>query len=119
MSNPRFKHDTYKLADFWVVGISIRTANANGQAHQDLGKLWQRFMAEQVSEAIPQKLDPRVYCLYTEYESDSNAPYTAVLGHRVESPTAIPEGMKAFKIAGGTIAKIETKGPLPESVVEA
>ncbi|MFK8301900.1 hypothetical protein ACI75Y_03225 [Capnocytophaga stomatis] len=32
--------------EFKIIGIAVRTTNANGQATTDLGKLWGQFMSD-------------------------------------------------------------------------
>jgi len=45
-----------KIEEFYVVGISVRTTNQNGQAGKDIPSLWQKFMEEGVHQQIPNKL---------------------------------------------------------------
>lgn len=56
-----------ELTDFPIIGISVRTTNENGQAIKDIGPLWERFLSENLIEKIPNKVDPTVYSVYTDY----------------------------------------------------
>ena len=105
------------LPEFSVIGISVRTTNEATQAATDIPSLWQRFMAENISAAIPNKMDDAIYSIYTEYEKDHTKPYTTILGCHVSSLDAIPDGMigKTFKAAD--YVRFVAKGNLNEGVV--
>jgi predicted transcriptional regulator YdeE len=108
---------TVKIEPFKIIGISIRTTNENGQASQEIAKLWQRFMSENVISKIPNKIDNAVYSLYTEYESDHTKPYTTILGCKVENLDNIPNGMVGKSFDGGTYYKTTAKGDLMQGLV--
>ncbi len=44
-----------KMDEFYVMGISVKTTNINGQSSQDIGKLWEVFIADKVMDKIPNK----------------------------------------------------------------
>jgi predicted transcriptional regulator YdeE len=76
-------------------------------------------MQDGVLEKIPNKLDHSIVAVYTDYEGDHNADYTFVLGARVGSDAAVPEGMVAKKIPAGRYAVFTSaKGPGPKVVPE-
>ena len=108
---------TVKIEPFKIIGISIRTTNENGQASQEIAKLWQRFMSENVISKIPNKIDNAVYSLYTEYESDHTKPYTTILGCKVENLDNVPNGMVGKSFDGGTYYKTTAKGDLMQGLV--
>ena len=74
-----------KIEPFKLIGISLRTTNENGKAAKEIGELWEKFLNENISDAIPNKVDNTVYSLYTDYEGDYTKPYTAILGCPVNS----------------------------------
>jgi predicted transcriptional regulator YdeE len=106
-----------RIEPFRVIGISVRTTNENGQGAIDIGALWGRFMAENVLEAIPNKIDNTVYSIYTDYESDHTRPYTTIIGCRVNSLDTIPEGMTGKSIDGGSYVKLTAKGDLSKGLI--
>ena len=106
-----------KIESFKVIGIAIRTTNQNGQAAQDIPKLWSQFMSNHVLEQIPNKISNDIYCLYTKYESDFMAPYTTVLGCKVSSLETVPDHMEGIEINGGNYAKFEAQGDLNQGIV--
>jgi len=97
--------DTQELESFNIIGIAVRTTNANGQSGIDIPALWDRFISEGIADQIPDKVDRTVYSVYTEYEGDFTKPYTTVLGCNVNSLDIIPEGMKGIVIEKGTYIK--------------
>ncbi|WP_045113224.1 effector binding domain-containing protein [Microscilla marina] len=106
-----------KVEPFKVIGITVRTSNKNGQGLQDIGALWQRFIAEQLLNKIPNKLDNEVYSIYTEYEGDYTQPYTTLLGCKVSTLDHIPEGMTGKVFAGGQYQRFVAQGNLNQGVV--
>jgi len=102
---------------FQIIGIAVRTTNENNQSGIDIPQLWQTFIAENIADQIPNKMDSTIYCLYTDYEKDHTKPYTAILGCRVESLTHVPKNMLGKRVAGGTYASYVAKGNLADGVV--
>ncbi len=108
-----------ELDSFTIVGISVRTTNQNGQSQTDIGRLWQRFIGENLIAKIPERASSDTYCVYTDYESDLNGAYTTLIGCRVNSTNNIPEGFTKKDILRGKYLKIESKGKLPDCVVQS
>lgn len=100
-----------------IIGISCRTTNENGQSADDIPALWQRFMAEQIADMIPDKISPDIYCLYTDYERDHTRPYTTIIGCRVNNLDAIPKGLTGLTIEGGDYNLETVKGNISEGLV--
>ncbi|HEU4716434.1 MAG TPA: GyrI-like domain-containing protein [Bacteroidia bacterium] len=105
-----------QTGDFYVAGISVRTTNAGGQSMKDIGELWGRFFAENISAKIPGKVSADIYSIYTDYESDHTGLYTTLLGCRVSSVEDLPEGMTGKKIPGGKCMKFTCKGKIPDVI---
>jgi len=84
-----------KKEEFIITGISVRTINRDGKSQKDIAGLWERFMREQLSAGIPDKINNDIYCLYTDYESDHTGEYTTILGHRVHSLQNQPEDFES------------------------
>jgi predicted transcriptional regulator YdeE len=68
---------------------------------------------------MPGRRNDVVYCVYCEYESDHNGPYTVVIGCAVDPDVAVPEGIKKVTIDAGNFVVCEAKGELPNSVFAA
>jgi len=109
-----------QVVAFKIIGIAVRTTNENQQAAIDIPALWGKFMAEQLLERIPNKVDSTIYCVYTDYEKDHTKPYTTILGCKVSSSEVVPEGMVLKEISAGDYQHQTVKGNLMQgAVVEA
>ncbi|WES99425.1 GyrI-like domain-containing protein [Chryseobacterium arthrosphaerae] len=106
-----------KVEPFKVIGIAVRTTNENNQAAKDIPALWEKFISEDILNAIPGKIDNAVYSIYTDYEKDHTKPYTTVLGCKVENLDHIPEGMVGKSFEGGNYIRFTPKGNLAEGLV--
>lgn len=106
------------IENFEIIGIEIETTNQNGKATEDLGRLWERFFTENISEKIPNKRGNEIYSIYTDYESDYNGKYKAIIGIKVDSLEEIPKGLVGRKFEGGQYQKFIAKGQMPNAVGE-
>jgi len=106
-----------KLAPFQVIGISVRTTNENGQAASDIGSLWGKFMTENISLKIPNKISDDIFAIYTNYISDHTKPYDTILGCKVSSLDMIPKGMVGLSFDGGTYNKFISKGDVTKGAI--
>jgi len=109
----------FEKPDFYFAGISCRTENADGKAGQDIYNLWDRLFKEDISRKISNKISDDTYTVYTDYESDHNGEYTAIVGFPVTYTKEAPKGIELFKIKGGKYAEIIARGELPDCVLEA
>lgn len=105
------------IHSFHIIGISVRTTNENAQSAKDIGALWQQFITEEISNKIPSKTDEAIICVYTDYESDYTAPYTTILGCKVENLDHIPEGMIGKTIETGNYKEYTAIGNAQEGAV--
>jgi predicted transcriptional regulator YdeE len=111
-------YETIELEKFNIIGISVRTTNQNGQSQKDIGELWGKFMGQGLAAKIPDKESHDIYCMYTDYESDANGPYTTILGCKVSSLENIPEGFTGRTIPTTRYHMYRTKGNIPDCVVQ-
>lgn len=106
-----------KIEAFNIIGFSVRTTNKEGQAGIDIPALWHKFMSAQAADHIPGKIDDTLYCVYTDYEKDYTAPYTVILGCRVQAVTQLPEDMTSVTIKAGNYVEFTAKGKIMEGMV--
>lgn len=111
------KPDFQVIEQFQVVGISVRTTNAHGQAMKDIEALWTRFWGEEIKNKVPNKISDDIYALYTNYESNYTGAYTMIIGMPVSSLGSIPAGFEGITIPKATYQKFVSKGKMPEAVV--
>lgn len=105
------------IEKFYVLGISTRTTNANGQAAKDIEALWTKFWGEGIQQKIPNKISEEIYAVYTDYETDYTGYYTAIIGFSVTSLADIPANMMGIAIETTTYEKIVSIGKMPEAIV--
>jgi predicted transcriptional regulator YdeE len=105
------------IQKFYVIGISIRTTNENGESAKDIETLWGRFWGKEIQKQIPNKVNDNIYAVYTDYETDFNGPYTAIIGLAVNSLENIPEGFVGITIENAVYQKFVSKGKMPEAVL--
>ena len=110
--------DQLTIKGFYLIGISVRTTNQNGQAMKDIGGLWNWFMSEQILQQVVNRLSDDIYCVYTDYESDKDGYYTTVLGCQVATKDNIPEGLICITVPPGNYKRYVAKGALPQAVGE-
>jgi len=102
---------------FKVIGIAIRTTNANNQSQQDLGKLWGQFFAENIIAKIPNKISSHILAIYTDYESDYTGEYTTIIGVPVSTLDEIPSGFIGREFEADNFQKFVAKGERESAVV--
>jgi predicted transcriptional regulator YdeE len=104
---------------FNIIGISIKTTNQNGQAKQDLEKLWKQFFSENIISKIPNKLSNDIFSIYTDYKSDFTEEYLAIIGIQVTDLKNIPDGLIGRYFKPETFKKYIAKGEIPNSVANS
>lgn len=110
--------ETITLPEFYIMGISVRTSNGNGQAQADIGALWGKLLQENILTQIPNKVNNEIYCVYTNYENDFQGLYTTILGCQVSSLETIPIGFMGKIILAANYQVYTSKGKLPDCVAE-
>ena len=104
------------IQKFYLIGISTRTTNENGQSAKDIEVLWSKFWSEEIQKQIPNQISDKIYAVYTDYESDFTRPYTTIVGSAVSSLAHIPEGFVGITIETANYQKFVSKGKMPEAV---
>jgi predicted transcriptional regulator YdeE len=112
---------TVDQKEFTIVGISARTNNAQEAGGNGvIAKQWDKFYKEGILDKIPNKADPAVYAVYSDYASDRNGDYTYVIGAKVSGASSVPSGMVAKTISAGKYAVVTSqRGPIPKVIIEA
>ena len=110
-----------EVKEFSVIGIEARTNNAKEMTDSGvIPKQWNRFFAEEILAKIPNKVEPTIYALYTDYASDRNGDYTFFIGAEVSSTAVIPGGMVTKKVPAGKYAIVASaRGPVQNVVPQA
>jgi predicted transcriptional regulator YdeE len=106
------------LEEFYVIGIFVRTSNTNNKSLADIGELFGKFMGQNILELIPNKSSRDIYSVYTDYESDFNGPYTAIVGCKVSSLNDIPTGLIGKTIPASKYQVYSSTGKLSISLAK-
>jgi predicted transcriptional regulator YdeE len=109
------------VREFSIIGLEARTSNAQEMTQSGvIAKLWSRFFAEAILARIPNKVDPTIYAVYTDYANHRNGDYSFVLGAKVSRTSLLPAGMVAKKVPAGRYAVVRSaKGPVENIVPQA
>jgi len=112
---------TVDQKEFTMIGISARTNNAQEAAGNGvIPKQWAKFYKEGILDKIPNKADPVIYVVYTDYASDRDGDYNYIIGAKVSDVSTVPAGMVARKISAGKYAVVTSeRGPIPKIIVDA
>ncbi len=97
-----------------IIGFQIQTSYAT--AAQDMGLLWQQAMQPDFVTRIPGALPEALYVVYTDYDSDYQGRYAAIIGYAVPAATVPPEGLVAVTLPAGTYTCDRAQGDLVEAV---
>jgi len=108
-----------EVKGFSVIGISVRTNNAREMTPNGLiGGQWQKLMQQNMLAKIPERLDPNVLVLNTNYASDKNGDYDYVIGAKVNPSAKTPDGMVKLHVPSGKYAVFTSdKGPIQQVTV--
>ena len=102
---------------FNITGISVRTTNQNNQSHHDLNQLWQHVFNSGILHRIPGKKNNKIYCIYTDYKSDYQDEYTAIIGVETDIDIVMPDELTRVQIKKGNYIKYEETGKIPDIVM--
>lgn len=102
---------------FKIIGISTRTTNKDNQSKEDLGRLWERFFAENIIDKIPNKSASDIILIYTDYKSDFTDKYTTIIGLMVSTLDEIPDGLIGREFKPDNFQKFTAKGEMPKAVL--
>jgi predicted transcriptional regulator YdeE len=107
-----------QMPAFYLAGISVLTSNLNGQSAQDIGNLWATFFTQHLAAQIRGKLTDELICAYTDYASDMNGPYTAVLGYQVDPGEEQAADIIVVQVKACTAVMFESANTEPATVLE-
>jgi len=117
-ANPSMK--TTLPEPIYVAGYMIRTSNAKEMGgNGEIGKLWGRFMQQNLAAQIPNRIGQTLIVVYSDYASDEKGEYNYLLGAPVTTVDGLPAGLSFRRIPAGQFAVFTTaQGPVAQ-VLEA
>lgn len=121
------KFETKQLPSFKLIGVELRTTNADGRAMQEIPLFWERFIREKTSSMIPSQVDPsKIVAVYTHYDQDVDPKtvlekgfYSLIIGAEVSSLEAIPPGFVGIEVPSDKHAILNMQGHVAKIVPEA
>jgi predicted transcriptional regulator YdeE len=105
----------------YVAGFMVRTSNAKEMSgNGEIGKLWNRFMQQNLATQIPNRVGQNLMVVYYDYASDEKGEYNYLLGAPVTSVDSLPAGLSFRQVPPGQFAVITTaQGPIAEVMQSA
>ena len=112
------ENETINREESTAVGICARTNNSAPDMGMKIGTLWNDFYSKGICESINGKKNGKALCMYTNYESDYNGDYDAVVSCEADENATQPAELKKFTIPAGKYAKFIVKGHVQKAVME-
>lgn len=100
----------------YIVGIFQETSFKEEQHTKDLENLWEKYTLQDPLAKISNKLDDKIYFVYTDYGSDEDDGFTLMMGYRVTNLDAIPSGLSSLTIPTSKYAVFKVSGDLEQNV---
>ncbi|HZW61990.1 MAG TPA: GyrI-like domain-containing protein [Candidatus Babeliales bacterium] len=102
-----------------IMGAELRTTWMNNECYAAIPAFWQQQREQKIFEKIPNKAQPVLMALYTNYTPDfslTSGYYSLIIGAPVTSKANIPEGMVVKELPASKYAVFTAKGPFAESI---
>jgi predicted transcriptional regulator YdeE len=105
----------------YVAGFMVRTSNAKEMSgNGEIGKLWGRFMQQNLAAQIPNRVGQNLIVVYSDYASDEKGEFNYLLGAPVTAVDSLPAGLSFRQVPPGQFAVITTaQGPIAEVMQSA
>lgn len=106
-----------KQDEKFFIGLELRTSNETCSLEMPAHK--EKFFNENILAKIPNKINGKIFALYTNYEGDYTKPYSWILGCEVSTLDEVPEGLIGKVIPASNYAVFTTQGKFPEGLIAA
>ncbi|WED44569.1 GyrI-like domain-containing protein [Legionella cardiaca] len=109
-----------QIQNFTVAGISTRTNNQNefDLKTAKLPTLWNKFYAQDIpSQFSSYKLNPSIFGVYSDYESDVTGSYTVTAGLEISDEMPPPQ-FTTIAVQSGNYLLFENQGPQPQTIIQ-
>ena len=110
------KYKAFHAPEQTFIGVAETTTYEGDRYLQDIEALWGYFMENDISEAIPNIVDERVYLLYSDYDKAGNGTFKVTIGYRTSDLSYIYEGLEGITVPEMDFAVFESDGD-PEAFV--
>ena len=109
-------YEIVELDNMTTVGITVRTKNSDADMTMKIGALWQQFYGNGIYASIPNKVNHKSICIYSDYETDVNSEYSASVVCQVTETEGVLEDKVVKIIPKGKYAKFIVRGNAMEAV---
>ncbi|MEO1257523.1 MAG: effector binding domain-containing protein [Bacteroidota bacterium] len=104
------KYKTYSQKNTeYFVGISTETTFEQNLHLTHLQELWDYFLKNDISPAIPNIVDEKVFVIYSDYEQPASGKFKITIGFRTENIDNIYEGLTGIAIPPVQFAVFESE----------
>ena len=97
----------YVSPQFNIVGVSALTTRQNNESDFTQKELWDYFLKEDISVAIPDIIDDKVYVVYSDYDKGKKGQFQITIGYKTASLDNIYEGLTGVKVKASKYAAFE------------
>jgi len=111
-------YELVQLEEKKVVGLRVRTSNADPNMSSIIGMAWQRFFGEGIYASIPGKKNDKSIGLYANYENGASGAYDVMVCCEAEETANLPKGFDSEIIPSGKYAKFIVRGHVQKAVGE-
>ena len=111
-------YEVVELDEKVVAGIGARTNNQSPDMTAVIGGLWQKFYGEGYYAELPYKKNLKAMGIYTDYATDHNGDYLAMVACEVKQAESMPEGVMIRQYPAGKFAKFIVKGHMQTAISE-
>jgi predicted transcriptional regulator YdeE len=103
---------------FSVMGLRVRTSNAQGEASVAIPGIYSRFYKEEIPKKLDvlRRFDP-LFAIYFNYEKDETGKYDFLLGYCVKDSETPVHGLEVVHIAPQNGRYFSIQPGAPEDVV--
>lgn len=91
------------------VGVSIKTTYENGQYKDDIKTIWNYFFEKDISSLVKNKLDKRIYAVYSDYGGKHDNYFRVTIGYKTSANAKVYKGLNKILIPAKRFAALSTK----------
>ena len=110
-------YEIVNVEEKMVAGIAVRTSNSSLNTTNAIGNLWKRFYEENIYSDISNKISPKLFGVYTDYENNEKGEYTFLTCCAV-SEKPMDKRLTVLRIPAGRYAKFTVNGDVNKVVSE-
>jgi predicted enzyme related to lactoylglutathione lyase/predicted transcriptional regulator YdeE len=107
VSPDTLKYKVFDAPQQNFIGISTALSGDSTTDEATLNKLWKYFLENDISSVIQGINDERVYCVFSEYDSEIENYASLIIGYRVDEIREVYQGLESLSIPSTSYAVFE------------